>query len=136
MANSYITLANSNGSLSKRFFAKSIDYAPVTREQTIDETLGGNWSIVHGRSKAVHKYTLMVAETAPNSTVGSVANLATFFGYNNPNGTPSDVITYTDIWGNSHSAYIQGNMSGAPMGKQAAGTQALFTIDITLLIKP
>ena len=101
MANSYITLENSNASLSKYFRVMGGpegDYndGMLSKSQEVNKTIGGGIDASVGAVYKTWNPTIMVRHTESESGYGTLADLETFYSYNDPGGTPSNVITFTD----------------------------------------
>src|SRR4030043_157480 len=99
----YMTLTNSNSSLSKRFrvIAEGYDNGTPTKNQSLSRTVGGGIDVSQGGILRTWSPTIRVRHTEPVADYGTLANLETFYGYNNPNGTPTDKITFVDHHGTS-----------------------------------
>lgn len=135
--NAYITLTNSNGSLSKRFRVVHEGRKIVlTKAQNIDYTIGGKPDITVGAVQEIHNYLVRVRHTDPDSNYGTLDNLKTFYGYNNPNGTPSNLITMIDHYGTSKSVFMVGEFSENVMGINIEGSDAWFLVEVTFHVMP
>lgn len=135
MTNNYITLANSNNSLVKRF--KAIEYSqPMERMDTIEFTLGGKTDKQAGPVLQQWKYTFRIpVDTAEGTQYGTWTDFTTFFALANANATPSDVITMTDYFGTSHYVYFAEGIVPQPMTTQLSGGNAYFLVPTTFLEK-
>ena len=113
----YFVLTNSNSSLSKRFRVISTMYGPVLeKSQSINHTLNGGIDISQGDIHETHTYGVRVRETEPDTNYGDRDDLKAFFMLNDPNGTPSDLITLTDHYGTNYDVYMTGQFGQALMG--------------------
>jgi len=139
MANNYCTITNSDASLSKRF--KAVQMRPVFEKTFnsekvsgggLDITVGGvykSWQLVF-RVRYEH------SDEYPEE-YGLYDDLVTMYGYNNPNGTPSNALTLVDWWGNTHSpCYLVGRMVPEPLTTIIDGECANFIIPIEIIEKP
>jgi hypothetical protein len=130
-------LANSNTSLSKRFHVVVGGYEPgFIKKGTIEETLNGHIDYSVGSIQQMENLIIRVKHTSDDVNFGSVADLKTLFSLNNPNGTPSNVITYTDHWGVSHSIYLIGSFEQSLLTTTIDGVEAVSLIKITLRFIP
>ena len=141
--NTYITLTNSSSTLSKRFRVLSAGYKPL-REKigTRRITLTGKVDNQVGPVMRHWHYALRVYEADPTDPTksdsdttgyGTLAHLKTFFSYNEPNGTPSNVISFTEHDGTTqHSIYLMGSLGEANLAPKIEGTTAVFDVPIEM----
>jgi hypothetical protein len=127
--NAYFTLENSDGSLVKRFKVIKSGYVSVVRKmQTIRETLDGELDVSTGGVYESHEYIIKVTEEVEDSNYGALEDLETFYRYNNPNSTPSNVLTMTDHRENIHDVIMDGTFSPEPLGVILEGTEAYYVV--------
>lgn len=130
--NAYFTLTNSNSSLSKKFTVSQTGYQPgITKQQSEKITLDGTPDISMGSLVKRHVYTVKVRETESRSGYGTLANLETFYSYNNPIGTPTNKLTLIDHYGVSHYCYMVGDYIPAPLSTVIEGGDAWFFVQCT-----
>ena len=135
--NAYITLANSDASLTKRFRVVATGYRPLVRKagasrRTITGTLDHQVAPLDYR----WEFEIKVYETESDANYGSLANLQTFFELNDPSpgSGPTNVITFTDFNdANSYSVYIVGDFAPKPFTGTIFGTAAVFRVVITMV---
>lgn len=142
--NKWITLSNSNNSLTKKFRVLHESYAPtrekmgvrrVTVTGVVDNQVGPvlrSWQIL-----------LKVYETDPTDPTksdgategyGLIAHLRTLFGLNDPGGTPTNVITFTEHDDTqSHSVFITGVMRPKLLTYSLTGTTGIFRVPLVLV---
>lgn len=142
MANAYIMLANSTGTLVKRFRVLADGYlAMLEKTQTRRRTVTGVIDNQEGPVCQRWQFIFKVYETDPTDPskadndvtgYGRLDHLETFFKLNNPGGSPSNVITFTDHYGNSHSVYLTGVLPEKPISVSISGTAAEFHSQIIL----
>lgn len=138
MANRYITLTNSNSTLSKKFKVVMGSYNVSSRKiQSMQTTIGGKIDLGQGSTIATHRYTLKVYGTgsAP-SGYGDMSDLETLFALSDPGATPSDVITMIDHLGSSHSVYFLGELSKQPLAYLLDGNDARYMMSIEMVEIP
>ena len=140
----YITLANSNASLVKKFRVLHEGYAP-SREKVGARrvTVTGKIDNQVGPVMRSWQFTLKAYETDPtdpakadadNAGYGLVSHLRTFFGYNSPGGAPTNVITFTEHDDTqSHSVYISGIMKSKLLTYSMTGTSGVFHVPMLLI---
>ena len=128
--NKYVTLINSNGSVSKRFMVAEGGYAPgVQKAQNEQHTVEGKLDVSQGAIYPQFIYQFKVYETLPGSYAsdyGTLHDLNYFFSLNNPNGTPSDIITLIDHFGESHQVIMMGGLAPQPLSVIISGVNALY----------
>lgn len=128
----YIILNNSNSSLTKRFKAVAMKMSK-TRTDNIDRAVGGSTDKQAGTIIERWQYGLRVpvytAQSA-GSDYGLWSDLETFYGYNNPNGTPSDKITLTDHYGQTHTVIFVGDIAPEPLCTILEGDAAYYIVQV------
>jgi hypothetical protein len=142
MANTYITLSNSNNSLTKKFRVVLGGYKPMLdRTQTRRRTVTGKIDNQEGPICQRWEYTLKAYETEPTDPngedgategYGTLAHLETFFKYNDPGGTPTNQLTLTDHYGNTHTVVFSGSMAPVPISVHIAGVNAEHHVPVVL----
>jgi hypothetical protein len=141
--NSYIVLANSNASLTMKFLVSFGGYRILLKKnQAENETIGGI-DVAMGTIHEIHEYLLKVRadrltgafQEVPDD-YGTLADLETFYRYNNPNGTPSNIITLTDHYGNAKSIYFVGEFSKTPVSTILETSQAVYFIQVRFRVIP
>jgi hypothetical protein len=108
----YIVLADSNGELcglSLRFKATQVRNTR-TRTDDVKTTLSGSLDKSAGPILKSWRYLLRVPFQTDDSDYGTMDNLITLFELNDPNGTPSDIITLTDHYGNDFNVIFVGTL--------------------------
>lgn len=128
----YIILQNSDASLIRRF--KAIGMKPTqTRSDGMNYTLGGKADKASGPIINRFQYVLRVPQDDPaDANYGNFAELKTLFELTNPNATPSDVITLTDHYGNTHQCFFMGELSPEPLTTILEGDSAWHIVQIVL----
>ena len=135
--NAYITLANSNASLTKRFRVIATGYRPLVRKtgvsrRTITGTLDHQVAPLDYR----WEFEIKVYETESDANYGTLAQLQTLFELNDPSpgAGATNVITFTDFNdANSYSVYIVGDFMPKPVTSTIFGTAAEFRVPITMV---
>lgn len=135
MANKYITLANSNASISEKFKAIGMKIHQV-RTDSIDWTLSGKIDKAAGPVIVQWQYVLRVPQTSSESGYGELADLQALFALSNSKAIPTDVITLTDHYGITHSCYFTGSLSPEPLTTILEGANAWHIVQISLQEKP
>lgn len=133
MATDYITLANSNASLSKRFYVLHAGYAPA-REKVGARRLSVTGRVDNQVGPVLRRwrYVLLVHAGDPPLHYGVLSEIKTLFSYNDPWATPSNVITLTDFDETAHSVYLTGILSERPISYAVAGDSAYFEVEINM----
>ena len=137
MANPYITLTDSAEQISKKFVVIFSGYEPLLdKVQTVNTTINGGLDAAFGGVYETHTYTIKIRETEPRAGYGSKADLESLFRLNNPNGTPSTVITLTDHYGNYHEVLMVGQYLPTPLSIMIEGDQAWMIVKCTFRFIP
>jgi hypothetical protein len=105
-------------------------YSPgLLKAQNEQRTIEATVDISQGGIYPQFIYQFKVYETLPGgvaSDYGTIHDLEYFFSLNNPNGTPSDVITMTDHFGDLHDVIMMGNLIPQPLSVIISGDNALY----------
>lgn len=130
----YITLTTSGSDSSKRFKALAMK-TPKNRTDTIDRTVGGKTDKQAGTIIDRWQYGLRVplhSALTSGSDYGLYSDLETYYGYNNPNGNPSDKFILTDHFGVHHQVIFIGDMSPQPVATILEGDSAWYIVEVNL----
>lgn len=135
--NAYIILTDSTSNAYRfRVQFPRRGYRPIRRKANkIQQTVTGKIDNQVGPVTMEWQYTLVVAGTTDpdGSDYGVLSELRTLFDLNNPNGSPSNVLTLTDHYENTHSVYIVGDMQEEPFSPNLSGSCAWFRVPIHLV---
>jgi len=140
----YIKLANSNSSLIKKFRVLHDGYVPAREKLGVRRvTVTGKIDNQVGPVMRSWQFILKVYETDPTDPTksdsattgyGRIDHLRTFFGYNSPGGTPTNVITFTEHDDTqAHSVYIAGVMRAKMLTYSLTGITGIFHVPVTLI---
>jgi len=130
----YFVLTNSNTTLSKRFRVLFEGYVPtIEKSQTIDKTLDGGLDVSMGGLYETHEYLVRVRYEETDSNYGTMDELKTFFSYNNPNGTPSNVLILTTHFGVNYNVMMVGNFAEKLLGVMIDGIYSFYVVQCTFL---
>lgn len=137
----HIHLINSNSSLSKMFrvIQEGYDDGTWNRSETVRRQVGGGIDHSYGDTYRTWSPVIRVRQSEAVSGYGTSADLETFFCYNNPNATPSTVISFVphvhDESGPTptYSVHFVGNMQKVTMGCMIYGGEAWFLYRLTLM---
>jgi hypothetical protein len=124
MTNSYITLTNSDVSLSKRFLVSQGGYRVTFHEYQIKVRAGRYVFTSSGSYQEV-----------PDD-YGILDDLEVFYRYNNPNGTPSNIITMIDHYGNTKSILFVGEFPKTPVSTILDTSQAVYFLPVRFRVIP
>lgn len=127
----YIILQNSDSSLIRRF--KAIALKPGKhRTDNIETTLGGGTDKAVGPIVSIWEYVLRIPLDDPAvAEEGKWSEFDTLWSLNNPNATPSDQITLTDHFGNSHTVFFVGDQRPEPLTTMLEGDSAWYLIQVS-----
>ena len=135
MANKWITLSDSDNSVTKKFICAFPGYYPrLERKDTINTTLDGELDISRGGIYRTHSYNLRVRIEETDDQYGTQADLEYFYNLNNPNGTPSDLLTLIDHYENMWLVAMVGNYNPQAQTIYLDGPYAYAMIPIELKV--
>jgi hypothetical protein len=134
-SSAFITLTNSNSSLSKNFRVIQGGYAPELRKTGTQRlTVTGKLDNQIGPILRRWRYVVRVYHTDPvGGDWGTLADLKAFFSHNDPGGTPSNVITLTDFDTEDYDVYLVGRLTEQPKSPYIDGTHAWFQVPIEMV---
>lgn len=132
----YIELFDSNGSGSA-FRVVQGGFKPI-KDKTgeINKTAGGGIDYAIGDIYEMFEYIIWLRDTEDEGTYGDRAELERIYALNNPNGTPSNVITLKDHFENEHDCYMVGQQVPQPLSTIISGLYAWFYIPVKLHVIP
>ena len=135
----YITLKASDWEaygLDKQFRATAFRKRQA-KSGSIKETAGGELDETTGAVFEIHTLVLLVPEESVDPAWGTREDLEELHAYNNPSGSPSNNIIYTDYWGTEHaSCSLTGNLDLVPVAGFFEGGCAWYLAPVTVTIKP
>lgn len=109
------------------------------KRQTDDPTLDGIPDISEGGIYTTFQYMTKCYQEDPNANPGggepdwgTVNDLEQFFNYNNPLGTPSDVLTLIDHLGTSHLVVFMTKFDLSPVTVMLEGVNAIYFVPVVL----
>lgn len=133
MANFFI-LKNSDSSVEKKFRVIFSGYNRILeKNQSINTTIDGELDVSVGSVKERFIFVVRVRHEEPVSGYGTMADLEYFYRLNNPNGTPSNVITFTNHYGVSFNVIMNGELSQQAQGIQIIGDTAWFLFNSSFM---
>jgi hypothetical protein len=135
----YFTLATSNASLSKRFRVVADGFVDnLQKKQDVQTTIDGNLDVSVGSIFRTWNFVVRVryeeeVDDYGGADYGTYDELKQFFSYNNPTGTPSNVLTLTDHYGDTYSVVFADNFQGKPFATVLIGQDAWYWVNVTFL---
>ena len=131
---SYIILQDSSGSGGQ--FAVVMGGYRVIQEknQTINRTAGGNTDIAQGGIFERHEYMIRCQTSEDRAGYGDLAELERLWRLNNPNGDPTDRITFTDHFGNVKLVVFAGEFPRNAITTLLEGSGAWYFIPVALMV--
>jgi len=133
---SYIMLQTSDAgaTLSKRFrvIAEGYSDGALNKSQSIEQTVGGGLDASAGAIYKTWNPIIRVQHTEIDSNYGTLAELQQFYSYNDPGGTPSDIITFVDHHGQNYNVIITGEFQKQVLGVMVEGTNAHYMVQLEL----
>jgi hypothetical protein len=130
----YFTLTDSNASHSKRFRVVADGFVDnLSKKQDIQTTVDGNLDISVGSIFRTWQFVIRVRETEEDGDYGDYDDLKRFYKYNNPNGTPSNILTMVDHYGDTYNVVFTDTFQAKPFATTLEGTEAWYWINVTFL---
>lgn len=108
----------------------------LEKTQGRDTTIGGGLDITMGGVYEIHNYTIRVCHDDPIAGYISYEVLEYLYRLNNPNGSPSNLIKFTDHYGVLHDAHLTGNFDDSLLGCSVEGETAWWIVKLKIEIKP
>jgi len=140
MANSYIVIKNSSEGSGKKFKVIQGGYRSVLQKNSSSKaTIGGIKDRVEGAVYEVFQFTiktsyqLTAAETSAN--YGTKDDLKAYYLLNDPDASPSNLLTLTDFLGTSYTGWLDGDFVPDPISTIIDGECAYFFINILFEVK-
>jgi hypothetical protein len=132
----YIILQDSSGS-GGQFAVVQGYYKPILeRNQTVNKTVAGSVDIAQGGIYEKHEYMLRCRESEDRSGYGTVQELERLWRLNNPNGDPTDKITFIDHFSNTLTVVFVGEFSRNAITTILSGSGAWFFVPVILMEVP
>ena len=131
----YVWLKSSDNSISKKFrvIAQGYDDGTLEKAENLERTIGGGVNQSQGAVYTIWNPIIRVRETETEVDYGNLSDIKTLYELNNPNGTPSNKITFIDHHGVQHLVLTSGAFKKALMGVKIEGNQAWFTLGLRLI---
>jgi hypothetical protein len=123
--------------ISKHF--KAIDYKPhYQNTSTFKITAGGMLDKSTGVIITMFQFTFRVsADSNPDEPDdGTMDELRQLYFLNNPNGSPSDLLTLVDFYGKTYSVKFKEDMVPSPLTTQLEGPNAWHIVPVELIVVP
>lgn len=121
--------------LNKKFrvLAEGYDDGTGEKAESMERTIGGGLDYNAGAIYNSWNPIIRVRHTEDETGYGTLAELRQFYNYNNPNGTPSNKITFVDHHQEERTVFIVGTFQKAMMGCKIEGNQAWFVVRLRLV---
>ena len=112
--------------------AQDYDDGTPLKAQSTKRTLGGGLS--HSVGGIYYSWTpiIKVRHTESVSGYGNLQDLTDLFELNNPNGTPSNIITFIDHHNVSRNVIMPGDFRKSTLGSAIEGTEAWHIVRLVL----
>lgn len=137
MSNDYITFTTSDEQISKRFAVLFEGYAiEHDKAQEIKRTVGGGIDVAMGGNFQLIYLVIKAPEDAEDVNYGTIHDLVDLYKLNNPSGTPTNVITYTDHLEEEMEVYMIGKLRINTMTVVVEGVDAYYIAPIILQVIP
>ena len=130
----YFTLTDSNTSHTKRFKVVADGFIEnLEKKQDIKTTIDGNLDVSVGSIFRTWQFVVRVRENEIDGDYGDYDDLKRFYKYNQPNGTPSNILTMTDHFGDTYNVIFADNLQAKPFATMLEGTDAWYFVNVTFL---
>jgi len=135
LANDYVTLNNSLGSGARRFRAASLRITK-SKAQDLQITINGGVDLTVGAVITRVNMVLYVPYVA-SPPDGSYNDLVILYSLNNPNGSPTNQLQFTDYIGDTFTAYLIGDLEAEPLcGEHLDDSDAYYICPVELIYEP
>lgn len=128
----YIVISDSTASKVKRFKAIKMSM-PKQRTDSMQITASGAVDIAAGVILQYLQYTLKVPEESADSLYGTRLDLDYFFMLNNPAGSPSNLLTLVDHYGDTFTVAFKEDVAPSPITTQLEGNNAIYYIPVKFI---
>ena len=131
-------IANPAAFAGHKFVVIQDSYKPtLTKASSQQRAMDGTLDQTDGSVTFSGQYVLRVTETPSSENTadhyGSQDDLEDYFILNNPKGTPSNLITLVDHYGNTHNGFLIGDHSPQPLTTILEGEDAHFFVAIQFM---
>lgn len=132
--NEYITICTSGSELSKKFYAILNGYTEINQKaQTVEDNIEGNPLITNGGIRYMINYVLKLSAEMADPEFGVKDDIITMYRLNDPNGTPSDVLTLIDHYGTRRTVKFTGSLEMNPLTTMIDGEDSYFYTPIRFI---
>lgn len=132
----YFTWANSNATVTKKFRVLMSGHIRVLQKaMNIDYDLDGSPDVSMGSVREQYQFIVKVRHTEDEIGYGTKDDLEYFYRLNNPNGTPSPVITMTTHLGVVKNIILVGTFEESALGVMLEGNTAWFNVKTSMIVK-
>lgn len=133
----YFILKTSDNAIEKKFRVVYNGYSRILKKNGgVDDTIDGDIDVSVGSIKERHQYIVRVREDEEEEGFGDKYDLEYFFRLDDPNGTPSNKIKFTDHYGNEHEVFMMGEFAEQTIGIMIIGETAWFFVNCLFIFKP
>lgn len=131
----WLKTSDSGATKSKKFKVLAQDYDDGTLEKAeeVNKTIGGGIDHSVGAVYKTWAPIIRVRHTESETDFGTVADLEYFFSLNNPNGTPSNDITFIDHHQVSYTVHTVGKLTKNLLGSEIEGSEAWYLYKLNFL---
>lgn len=137
---SYIEFKTSDAGVTKsakfRVIAQGYDDGLPEKAENIERTIGGGIDYSSGAVYLSWNPMIRVRHTESETGYGTLADLLYFYELNNPNGTPSNKITFIDHHQTEYTVFMVGAFRKGLMGCKVEGGEAWYTVQVQLVRIP
>ena len=121
----YFILRTSDDGIEKRFRVVLSGYANVLEKvQNVARTIDGDLDVSTGSVQQRYMFMVRVRQYETEDDYGDTADLEMFYRLNNPNGTPSNLITFINHLGEQNIVVMSGDFNSQLQGVMVEGDTA------------
>ena len=133
----YAVLTNSDKSLSKKFVVlyEGYSHGQLMKGAQVNKTVGGGTDLQPSAVYRVWEPTIKVKETEELAGYGDLTDLETFYEYNDPDATPSNVLTFRNHYQEEFQVMTIGELGKLVVTQKVEGANAIYYVRLTLMEK-
>ena len=134
MANEYIEIITSGSEISRKYYAILSGHSEIHRKaQSIENNIEGEPLITNGGIVLQFNYVIKLMYETDEAGFGTKDEMIYLYRLNNPNGSPSDVLTLIDHYGVSHKVKFTEGLELVPLTTMIDGEDAYFYTPIKFI---
>jgi len=136
MASAFIWLKTSDGTtISKKFrvIAEGYDDGTPDKSVSMEKTIGGGLDISQGAVYRSWSPVIRVRHTETETDYGNLQDLEDLYALNDPGGTPSNIVTFTDHHDTTHYVMLVGEFRKQLLSAMIEGQYAWYLVRLRMM---